>query len=125
MTNIAAHVRIFDLTPDDDLVTKRIVAIRNLAAYFKEQRSVQEIFQLANDLALGVEAKTDISAALTATIETAIRKSAEAFVADGQGLQVTVCGLLGALESLDAPPQQGGNLAVPDVFAIGIWSALS
>jgi hypothetical protein len=125
MSNIATHVRIFDPQPTDDLVTKRTAAIKELSSGFAKGRSVPEIFQSANDLALAVEAKGAFSEALAKEIESAISKPAEAFIAEGQELEMTVCGLLGALQSLDHPPSSSSNLAALNVFAIGLWSALS
>jgi hypothetical protein len=126
MINIAAHVRIFDPEPEDDLVTKRTSAIAELCSnYGKGGRQVLAIFQSANDLARAVEVKAGLSEALAREIETAVRKSASAFVADGNELQMTVCGLLGALQSLDGVTSSAGVLTSLDVFAIGLWSALS
>lgn len=125
MINIAVHVRIFNPDPEDDLVTKRTSAIKELSSRYTKKQTVQNIFRLANDLAKAVEVNGGIPETLAKEIEASLRKSAKAFIAEGQELQMTVCGLLGALQSLDAAQPSAGNLIVQDVLAIGLWSALS
>lgn len=124
--NIAAHVRIFDQDPEDDLVVKRTAAINALAGRFGKKSSALAILQWANDLAMAVEWKgSQLSDLLSREIEAAIRKPSDAFVAEGQGLQMTVCGLLGVLQTLDTAQPSSGTLVVSDVLAVGLWSALS
>lgn len=124
--NIATHVRIFDPDPQDDLVVKRTAAIDALGGRFNKKSTVPAILQWANDLAIAVESKgSHLSDLLSKEIEAAIRKPSDAFVAEGQGLQMTVCGLLGALQSLDGAQPSSGTLTVADVLAVGLWSALS
>lgn len=125
MINIAAHVRIFDPNPNDDLVTKRTSAIKDISARYSKARPVLDIFKSANDLAQAVDAKGSLSETLTKEVVAAVSKTATAFIADGQNLQITVCGLLGALQSLDGAKPSTGNLMTHDVFSVGLWLALS
>lgn len=126
MTDIAAHVRIFDPDPSDDLVTKRTAAIKELATRYSKSRPAPAILQDANDLTAAVEAKGHVSAAMGKDIEAAIRKAgAEAFVVEGQDLQVAVCGLLAALQVLEESEPTKGAVTTSAVLALGLWSALS
>src|SRR5437879_2375507 len=121
MTDIATHVRIFDADPEDDLVAKRAAAIKDLAARHNKSKSVPLIFQSANDLALAVEVNGKIAEALSKEVETAVRQAgAEAFVASGEPLQVTVCGLLGALQALENTTPTSGNVTTLTVLAVGL-----
>ena len=128
MIDVAAHVRIFNADPEDDLVTKRSAAINELSSrYVKVRQQVGPIFQTANDLALAAESKgAHISDAMNKEVEAAIRKGgAEAFVAEGQGLQVTVCAMLAALQGLEGVAPATGDATTQIVMAVGLWSALS
>lgn len=84
MINIAAHVRIFDPEPEDDLVVKRTAAIKDLSSRYSKKQTVEVILQRANDLARAVEVKGKLSETLAEEIEIAVFKYAEAFVAKGQ-----------------------------------------
>lgn len=120
MVDIAKHIRIFNPDPTDDLVRKRTTAIDALCLKLSRTSSVKVVFQWANDLSRAVEARGEISNFLIDRIENTIRESAEAFVAEGQELQMTVCGLLAALKLLDS-----GNNKNMKLMATAIYSALS
>jgi hypothetical protein len=125
MISIANHVRIFDSQPADDLVVKRTAAIKLLEATYGKGRAVPATLQSANDIAHAVDAKGCFTRELAAEIEAAIRKSADAFVGEGEELQMLVCAMLAALQVLDGAPGSTSVLTSTDVFAIGLWSALS
>ena len=125
MTNIATHVRIFDPSPSDDLVTKRTKAVTTLSSGFGRKQSVLSTLQSANDLARATEVGGELSGTLASQIEKAVQQSAKAFIAKGQELEMTVCGLLAALHLLDRTPLGTANVVNRDVMAIGLWSALS
>ena len=125
MINIAMHVRIFDPSPSDDLVTKRTQAVTTLSSGYGRRQSVLSTLQAANDLARATEEGGELSEPLAMQIEKAVRQSATAFIAEGQELQTTVCGLLAALHLLDRTPSETVNVVNRDVMAIGLWSALS
>src|SRR5262249_8060025 len=96
-----------------------------LASRYSKSRQVPAIFQTANDLAAAVDSKGTVSEVMSKEIEDAVRKTAEAFVAEGQDLQVMVCGLLCALQVLENAGPATGEVTTPVVLAIGLWSALS
>ncbi|MFD2052027.1 GTPase-associated system all-helical protein GASH [Mesorhizobium calcicola] len=126
MSHIATHIRIFAADPSDELVEKRTAAIGEIAGLFKARRNINELLQTANDLAVAVQQGGQLPAALTATIEGAIRKTSSAFVADGHGLEMLACGMSGALQSVSGSSAlHNGALSTPDVLSFGLWSALS
>ncbi len=126
MTHIATHIRIFAADPSDDLVVKRTAAIGEIATALRGRRNVDELLRTANDLAIAVQQGGSLSAALSETIEGAIRKSSTAFVAEGHELDMLVCGLSGVLQVLSgATALRNGAVSVADVLSFGLWSALS
>jgi hypothetical protein len=125
MTHVAAHIRIFDPDPTDDLVAKRTAAIAEIEKKLSESRSVDEILRSANDLAYAAEPDGSFSAGMSQMIEAAIQESSEAFIAEGRAMEMLVCGMLSALKSLGGAGSISGRTTVNDVFALGLWSALS
>jgi len=125
MTHVAAHIRIFDPDPSDDLVAKRTAAIAEIGKQLIDSKPVDEILRLANDLAYAAEPDGSFSAGMSQMIEAAIRKSSEAFIAEGRPMEMLVCGMLSALKSLGGAGSISGQTTVNDVFALGLWSALS
>lgn len=126
MTHVATQIRIFASDPSDDLVEKRTAAISEISGIFKGRRSIGELLQIANDLAIAVQQDGGLSVSLTGTIEGAIRKTSTAFVAEGHELEMLVCGLSGALQALSGSKAlRHGALSVTDVLSFGLWSALS
>jgi hypothetical protein len=126
MTHAAVHMRIFDPAPTDDLVAKRTSAIADIAKKFGEQRSVEAILRSANDLALAAEPDAQCSAEQSQMIEAAIRTLSTAFIAEERPIEMLVCGMLGALQSLNGSSGTvSGSTTVNDVFALGLWSALA
>lgn len=124
MSSIATHVRIFDATPADDLVTKRTSAIKDLAGKFTKGVAVGTTMAYASDLAIALGDEKKLSATLSADVEASIRKTAKAFIADGQQLQMTVCAALGAIDALGTKRNSSPNVLTVDVLAIALWSAL-
>jgi hypothetical protein len=125
MTHVATHIRIFDPDPTDDLVAKRTAAIAEIEKNLSAGRSVDEILRSANDLAYAAEPEGSFSTEQNGMIEAAIRQSSEAFIAEGRPMEMLVCGMLGALKSLGGSGSISGQTTVTDVFALGLWSALS
>ena len=125
MTALAIHIRIFDAEPTDDLVEKRTNAINDLSDSFFKRKSSHEILQLANDLSGAVATNGSVSNSLASEIETAIKSYSPAFVHAGNELQTLVCALLAILQYLESASPSKGHLLKADVFAAGIWSALS
>jgi hypothetical protein len=127
MTHIANHIRIFAVSPSDDLVTKRTAAIGEIANAIKAQNDVGDILRNANDLATAAQQGGSLSAHLSQMIEGAIRKSSTAFIAEDEtAVEMLVCGLSSALQVLTgAKPGRNGKTSIGDILSLGLWSALS
>jgi hypothetical protein len=125
MTSIAGHIRIFDHEPTDDLVLKRTAAINELSRHYREEKPVTAILKTANEIASAAQLHGSFSTQHAAMVETAIRKSSEAFIADGHDLEMLVCCMLGALQSLQGNGSSSGQITTTDIFSLGLWSALS
>lgn len=124
MVDVAAHVRIFAAVTDDDLVEKRTAAVKDLAGKLVKDTQVTALLKAANDVALAVDAKAPSPASLAEDVQTSVRKTAKAFLAEGAELEVTVCALMAALEALEKAKPGTGVLTRQEVFALGLWSAL-
>lgn len=114
MTHVAAHIRIFDPDPTDDLVAKRTAAIAEIEKKLSEGRSVDDILRSANDLAYAAEAEGSFSAEQNKVIEDAIRKSSQAFIAEERPMEMLVStnpGCACALRSPRPSTWQSGNIA--------------
>lgn len=125
MTDIAAHIQIFDPNPTDDLVEKRTSSLKDIQRIFNKNKTVPELFQIANNLACLINKKNDQAEDFIKEIETAIRNKSKAFVAEGQELQVNVCAQLAAIEMMETASTTADKIQIADVIAIGLWSALT
>lgn len=124
MVEVATYVRIFATTPDDDLVEKRTSAVKDLAAKFMKDTHVNQLLATAHLVALAVDAKTPMPGEFAESVQTAVRKTALAFVAKDAELEVTVCGLMASLHVLERAKPGTSILTKEELFALGLWSAL-
>jgi len=126
MTEIASHIRIFADAPDDDFVTKRETAIKELSGKFsKARKGVPVYIRTANDLARALESNGTLSSEIATEISAAIGKEAKSFVADGHELEMKVIGTLAAIAAIDGAKPSAGILTTVDLLAVCFWSALS
>lgn len=123
--DIAAHLRIFNADPSDELVQKRQPAISEVAAFLVSRGDFAALLSLADSLAGSVNQRQPLPEELTTKIESAIRSANPSFVREGQDLQIKVCGLLAALAVLESATAGGTELLRSEVLAVGLWSALS
>lgn len=125
MVEVATYVRIFAAVPDDDLVEKRTAAVKDLSAKFIKDGDVLVLLRAAQSVALAVDAKAPMPADFAENVQASVRKTAVAFVAKDAELEVTVCGLMAALQALEGAKPGSGVLSKQELFALGLWSALS
>lgn len=126
MTDIAAHVRIFDPNPSDELVAKRQAAVGDLAEQFKRWGTPANVLSLANDIVAAAAAKGKLAESLVERVETAIKKESLAFISEGQDLQLIVCAMAGVLEALESVTGSAtAQIQKPVLLAMGLWSGLS
>lgn len=125
MANIALHIRIFDASPDDDFVSKREAAIKDIATKLVKKNQIDALIQTGNDVAYSIQESSSIPSELAEHIESALKKQSKAFVAQNNELQMKVCGLLGALHYLETSKISSEKLSVACLIAISLWSGLS
>lgn len=124
MADIATHVRIFEATPSDDFVEKRIATVNDLAGRLVKPNAYDSLLGVANDLALASADGGTMPERLAVPVEGAIRDQSPSFVREGQALQMLVCSLLAIDQYLSAVKPSVKVVSVGDVLAVGVWSAL-
>lgn len=124
MVDIAQHIRIFDTKPADDLIKKRAVAIKDIAAKLTSPKNVGELFKVANDIVMAARFDKKLPEALADEATAAIKKQSPAFVREGSAIELSTCLLLAAITALHDGVTQG-NLNRLDFLAVGIWLGLS
>jgi len=125
MTDIAKYMRIFDIDPSDDLVTKRTAALKIIVDGYKKITTINSILELGNSLSAGISDISSLNRGIIEKIESAIKKDSLAFIAEGQELQVLTFSLIAALQYIESTSSAKTKLTVPDVLAIAMWSSLS
>jgi hypothetical protein len=125
MTNIAHHIRIFEPSPTDDYVTKRVTVVSAVADNFKKRRSYGDLFALANDIATVFSPRAHLTGAIAVQVADVISKESPSFDKDERQEEVDVCAALGGLNWLEGASNSAGNPSSADVFAMALWSALS
>ena len=84
MTNNATFIRIFKSAPDDDYVQKREEAIKEIADKIRKKRNVNDIMQIADELAAAMVPKAVMGEAIASQVQAALEKQSQAFVRDGE-----------------------------------------
>ena len=125
MIDIAQHIRIFNINPDDDYVTKRTAAIKAIEETLKKTTTIDDIILLVNKLAMALDAPEKLDASILDMVEKALKKQSPAFVKEGQELQIAGCALIALLQYLDKINPATVSLTVSDVFAVAAWSSIS
>lgn len=123
MADLAKHVRIYDASPDDDLVSKREAAIKDAIAVFRKTSHTDSLISLAAATATSF-ATGSAPDPLGSTVATAIKNKAPSFVRDERELEVAVVGAVSILELLEAA-DTSNTITVKDILTATLWSALS
>ena len=113
MSNIAAHIRIFEASPTDDFVTKRVAVISALTDSFKKRSSYADLAGLANDIAAIFSPRAKLSDALTDQVAEAVSKESAAFDKDERTEEIAVLAALGALSWLAGVGKSADSPAEP------------
>lgn len=127
MSNTPKYIRIFNATPDDDYVTKRMAAIKAIEDGFKKLKNLDELMSLGNDLASAFLNEGRLPDSIFGTVEKALSKVSSSFDAEDEVLQMRTCALIGVLEylskiqTISAPLQ----LTTSDVVAASLFSSMS
>lgn len=123
MADLAKHMRIYDASPDDDLVSKREAAIKDAIAAFRKTTHANLLVSLAAATATSF-ATGSAPDPLGSTVATAIKNKAPSFVRDERELEVAVVGAISILELLEAA-DTNNTVTVKDILTATLWSALS
>lgn len=124
MVDVASLVRIFEPSPTDDFVTKRITAIGELATKIRSLRAVNTLLSFADSIASGISTG-QVGSPLSAEVVTILQKESPSFVQEGQEVQVLVCALAAAQSVLaDVKPSANGR-TTPEIFSAALLSCLS
>ena len=124
MIDISPHIRMLYLVPSDESIAEWNVAIKRVSKYFSQSHTIS-IFRWASDLSLAVEVDEGISGTLANHIKTHVRESTTIFDRENHELQMTVCGLLVALQLMYNNRLGARNGFRRDLMAASMWSALS
>lgn len=118
----ARHVRIFEPAVNDDFVTKRELAIKELRGQFAKQSTVKDLFALGADVVRGAFLEANMPQPLVDKIAAALKKHSASFVADECTLEMRICAALAVGQVIET----GGKSeewAIGDVLALAIWLA--
>ena len=124
--DIAKHLRIVHVNPDDDLVSKRIKAIKALSKGFTSSSTLEEIFERVSAACAIFMQQVELPDSFAANVTAAIKEESVSFVQDGHELEVGICGMLGIMDAIStAAVSQDAGWYITDVTAAAAWSALS
>lgn len=117
---IADLVRIFELNPNDDYVTKRTAAVADIRERLKSKQPNWIAF--ANALAEAFSTG-EMPEPLASEVDGALRAASSSFVREGQGVQMLVCAFAAARQLvIDARPT--GTWSGTETFTAALLSAL-
>lgn len=125
--DIAKYIRIFELEPDDDFVTKRKSAIRALRTRFLSNKSISKLMAIGSDVCEVFHESPAMSDTLATQVETAIKKFSPSFVRDDRDLEMGVCAAMAVVQSINSNSSKKvrDHLLASDVLAVALWSAAS
>lgn len=124
MMDVASLVRIFEPSPTDDFVTKRIAAIGEIATKIRAQRTVNTILSFADSIASGISTG-QVGGSLSAEVVTILQKESPSFVQEGQEVQILVCAIAAAQSVLTDVKPSGHGRTTPEIFSAALLSCLS
>lgn len=125
MSLMAKHSRIFWIEPKDDDVRRLNQAVLNVQEWMKGLVPAARAVELAAKIAEAVHGE-DLDGDLANAIERAIVESgSDAFVRDGNELQITVVALAAAVDLVRKGSSTDHGWGAIDAFAAATWSALS
>ena len=123
--DIAKCVRIFEPEPDDDFVTKRTEAIRDLKKWFLKRRNILDLTVLGSGSCQVFSDSPSMPDAIATQVEAAIKKQSAAFVQDDRDLEMGVCAAAAVVQAIESRGKAQDALSVADVLAVALWSSLS
>ncbi len=123
--NVGEHIRIFELNPSDDFVMKREAAVRDLATQYGKIKTTNLIIAASESILDALSVDGISAGSERDRIAAAIKKQSASFVAAEHELEIGTCGLLALSEVIASPSKVNERLAIVDLYAMSVWSALS
>ena len=125
--DIAKCVQIFKLEPDDDFVTKRESAIKNLRTQFLKNKPISKLMAIGSGVCQIFRESLAMPDTLATQVETAIKKYSPSFVRDDRDLEMGVCAAMAVVLSFNynSSRKVRDGLLASDVLAVALWSAAS
>ena len=123
--DIAKCVRIFEPEPNDDFVTKRSAAIKDLRTGFLKKRNISELMAIGSGVCEVFRDSPSVPDALTTQVIAAIKKQSASFVQDGRDLEICVCAAAAVVQTVEIGTKVRNGWSVSDVLAVALWSAVS
>ncbi len=126
MSDVATFVRIFEASPSDDFVTKRIQAAKDIASrYLKKNSSIDQLISVADNIAASADDVAGVDGAFADEIAKLINAQSQSFVRDGHDQELAAMMLIGAHHVFAGTRSPNAALTSNDVLAGALWSALS
>ena len=125
MAEVAKYIKIFNPSPDDTYVSKRVTAINSIETVIKKKTSNNDIVGFANDLIIALEKPDQVNSAINDVAITALKKSSTSFVPDEEQLQLLTCTLIATLQFLEKAKGYRHTASPEFVLAVALWSGLS
>ncbi|USI73871.1 GTPase-associated system all-helical protein GASH [Sphingomonas morindae] len=122
--NIPVHLRITGLTPSNDDVDSRRLAVADLAKNWGKVKDVGSIVSKAAAIAVSLGGDGSPTVELGTEVQGAVQKHASAFLYEDRPLEVGVCAGMAAVAMLAPDPATYG-WTILDVYSNSLWSALA
>lgn len=122
--NIPVHLRITGLTPSNDDVDSRRLAVADLAKTWGKVKDVTSIVSKAAAIAVSLGGDGSPTVELGTEVQGAVQKHASAFLYEDRPLEVGVCAGMAAVAMLAPDPTTYG-WTILDVYSNALWSALA
>ena len=123
--DIAKCVRIFELEPDDDFVTKRTKAIGELKSSILRKKNTLDLMVLGSGICQMFDDSLSMPDAVATQVETAIKKQSVSFVRDDRDLEMSVCAAAAVVQAIESGGKARNASSAADVLAVALWLSLS
>ena len=113
--DIAKCLRIFEPDPDDDFITKREAAIKDLRTRLVKKRTIDHLMGLGSGVCEVFRDSPSMPDTLATHIEAAIKKQSASFVRDNRDLEMGVCAAAAVVQAVESGRTMGDGWHVSDV----------
>lgn len=125
MRDFVEHIRIFEINPDDDFVTKRTAAVKVVATKISKRNKFDDLLAAANELAEALFEDEIESSSICQDMVEALQSKSPSFSLEGNTVQVAVCFAMAILQVIRNAAPDGGRVTSQTYLAMAMWSALA